>query len=85
MRQNKIVTICLKQIFRQAIRRIEKKSEIMTISKKYKGTLNNLIDSSDIELLSKPEFSDWLELIDKRTRNVRRSRGTLSNFSKDNC
>lgn len=47
--QNKIVTIFQKQVLKQTVGGAEGKSEIVAIPNKYKDTLNNLINSSDIE------------------------------------
>ena len=47
----------------------------MAIPNKYKDTLDDLIDSSDIKSPDQPESPDWLGLIDKGIRNASRSRG----------
>ena len=62
------------------VREAEGKSEIAAILNKYKDTLDDLIDSLDTESPNQPESLDWLGPIDKGTRNVPRSRGTLPSF-----
>lgn len=46
-----IMEIFKKQVFKQAIGRAEKKTEILVIPNRNKDTLKDLIDSSDIEPL----------------------------------
>ena len=46
----------------------------MAISNKYKDTLDDLIDSSDIKSSDQPKFPDRLGPIDKGTRNAPKSR-----------
>lgn len=55
----------------------EKNFEIIVISNTYKDTLNNFINSSDLE------FS--LRLIGKKSCNAPRSKDILIDFSKKNC
>ncbi len=53
----------------------------MAISNKYKDTLDDLIDSSDIEFSdwpnspNRPDSPDWPGLFNKGSRNAPRSRG----------
>ncbi len=49
--QNRIVAILRKQVLKQAVGGVEKKSEIAMIFNKYKDTLDDLMDSSDAESL----------------------------------
>lgn len=58
------MAIFRKQVFKQAIERAEGKTEIIAILNKYKDTLKNFIDSSDIELLNMPRP------VDKKLSNV---------------
>ena len=46
-RQDQIVTILWKLVFKQVVGRVKEKSEITRISNKYKDTLDDLIDSLD--------------------------------------
>lgn len=55
----------------------EWKSEIIAIPNKYKNTLNNLINSSNIEFLDWPNSLDLPGLIDKRLHNMFKFRGSL--------
>lgn len=64
---------------------MKERSEIVVIFNKYRDTLNNLIDNSDIEFPNWPDFPNWPGLIDKRSRNALRSRGGLSILSKEDC
>lgn len=45
-----------KRVIKQAFERLEEKSEILAISKKYKNILVSLIDSSDIKYPMKPRL-----------------------------
>ena len=63
----------------------EGKSEIATILNKYKDTLDDLIDSLDIEFLGHPDSLNWLELIDKGSRNAPKSRDGLPTFLAKDC
>lgn len=56
---------------------MEKKSEIVAISNKYKNILDDLINSSD------EEFLDWLGLIDKRSRNARFEDNSIGHSEED--
>ncbi len=58
---------------------MEANSEIMAIPNNYKNTLDNLIDSSDIE------SPDWLRPINKELCNAPKCEGSLMSFSKSNC
>ena len=58
----------------------ERKSEIMAIFNKYKNTLDDLIDSLDIEFLDHPDFINRPRFIDKRSDNMPKSRGNLPTF-----
>lgn len=51
----------------------------MTISNWYKDTLDNLIDSLDLESL------DWAGPIDEKFYNALMSKGNLVNFLKSGC
>ena len=55
----------------------------MAISNKYKNTLDDLIDSSDIESPDQPESLDWLRPLDKGTRNAFRSKGASPSLLKE--
>lgn len=57
----------------------------MAIFNKYYDIFDDFIDSSDTESSSQLKFLDWPKLIDKRTRNARKSKGTLPNLSKEDC
>ena len=52
---------------------------------KYKDTLDDLIDNSDIESLNQPESPDRPGSIDKGTRNSPSSRGASSSFLEKDC
>lgn len=62
---------------------MERKSKIAAILNKYKDTFYDLIDNLNTESLSQLEFPNWPKLIDKGTRNMRRSGGASSNLSKE--
>ncbi len=47
--QDRIVTILKKRVLKQAIGGGQEKSEILSIPNKYKDTLEDLVDSSDVE------------------------------------
>ena len=85
MYQNQIIIIFWKRVFKQTVGEVEGKSKIVAIFNKYKNTLNNLIDSLDTESLDCPDFSNWLGLIDKRSRNTLKSRGSSSTFLEEDC
>ena len=55
----------------------------MAIFNKYKDTLDNLINSSDIKFSDYPNFLNWPELIDKRSQNALKSRSGISHFLED--
>lgn len=57
---------------------MEKNFEIIVICNKYKDTLNDFIDNLNTK------SSNWLELIDKGSRNVFRFKGNLIRFLKEN-
>ncbi len=63
----------------------ERKSEIIAIPNKYKDTLDDLIDSSDIESPDRPDSPDWPGLIDKGSRNAPRSRSGSLTLSEEDC
>lgn len=67
------------------VREVEKKSEIVLISKRYKNTLTDLIDSLDIELSDQLDFLNSLRLIDKKSYNILKFRSNLSTLSEKNC
>ena len=67
------------------VEEVEGKSEIAAIFNKYKDILNDLIDSSNTKFLDCPDFLNWLQLIDKRSRNIPKSRGGSSTFLEKNC
>ncbi len=52
----------------------EGKSEIAAIPKKYKDTLDDFINSSDMKFPDKPDSPDWPRLIDKGSRNAPKSK-----------
>lgn len=68
---------------KQTVRGIKEKFKIIAIFHKYKGILNNLINSSDTKSL------DWLKspnlpgLIDKRICNILNSKSDLLIFSQE--
>lgn len=78
--QNQIVSIFQKWVLKQVIKMIERKSEIMTIPNKYRYTLNDHIDSLNIESPNELHFLHWLDfpywlgLINNKLCNVPRSR-----------
>ncbi len=63
----------------------EGKSEIEAIPNKYKDTLDNLIDSSDIKSPDRPNSPDRPALIDKGSRNTPKSRSGSSTLSDEDC
>lgn len=73
---------------KQAIEKIEEKSEIIVISNKYKDILNNLIDSSDtdfpdwLKTPNLPNSLDQLEFIDIKLYNVLKSKSGLPTLKK---
>ena len=64
---------------------MEGKSKIAVIPNKYKDTLDNLINSLDIESLDQPESADRPGTIDKGIRNLPRSRSALSSLLENDC
>ena len=70
MCQNRIVTIFRKRVVKQAIGGAKGNSEIVAIPNKYKDTLDDLIDSSDVKSL------DRLRPIDKGSHNAPKSEGS---------
>ncbi len=52
--QDWIIAILRKRLLKQAVRGEEPKSEIVAIPNKYKNTLNDLMDSSNVESLEAP-------------------------------
>lgn len=62
---------------------VEEKSEITTIPNRYKDTLNDLIDSSNIESSDWPNSSDRTGLINKGSCNTFRPSDGSSTLSKD--
>lgn len=70
---------------------IEEKSKITTIPHKYKDTLINFINSSDIDSsnwLETPELLDspnWPALINNTSHIAYRSKSSLSTQDKENC
>lgn len=64
------------------IGKVKGKSEIVAIPNKYKNTLDDRINNSDINSLDQPNFPDLLGLIDKRLPNMPRSRNGLSTLLK---
>ncbi len=83
--QNRIVTILLKRVFKQAVGAVEGKSEIATIPNKYKVTLDEQIDNIDIKSPDWPDSPNRLRLIDKRSCNLFRSRSGSLTFSEEDC
>lgn len=80
-----------KQVLKQTVGEVEKKSEITIIPNKYKETFDNLIQYSNTESSDwpdspdGPDFQHQPEPIDKRSCNAPRSRGCLSIFLKKDC
>lgn len=64
---------------------VETKSEITAISNKYKDTLDDFIDSSDIKFPDRPEYPIWPEPIDKKTCNTSRSKNGSPIFLEKDC
>ena len=64
---------------------MEKKSEIAAIPNKYKDTLDDLSDSSNTKSLDHSDSPNRLELIDKGSRNIPKSRDSLSAFLQEDC
>ena len=64
---------------------MEEKSEIIVIFNKYKDTLNNLINNSDIKSPDYPDSPNWLGLIDKESCNGPKSRDGSPTFLKEDC
>lgn len=58
------MAILRKQILKQAIWGVEKKTEIMVIPNRYKDTFEDIVDSSDIKPLN------MLKLVDKSLYNI---------------
>ena len=56
----------------------------MAILNKYKNTLDDLIDSSNIEFSDQSDSLDWPEIINKGLCNVSKSKCGLSTLSKAN-
>ena len=50
-RQDRIIVLLRKKVIKQAVGGAEQKSEILAIPNQYKDTLDDLIDSSDLEHL----------------------------------
>ena len=59
---------------------MEEKSEIMVIPNKYKDTLDDLIDSSDIESPNHLDSSNRAKLIDKESHNAPKSKDNSLTF-----
>ena len=78
-RQHQIVSIFKKRVVKQAIRGKVENSEIVAIHNQYKETLDDLIDSSDLEL------SDWAGPIDERSRNTPISKWSSTDLLEGNC
>ena len=55
------------------VREVEAKSEIMAIFNKYNNTIDNFINSLGTKFLYYPNSLNWLELIDKGSRNIPKS------------
>lgn len=62
--QDCIITILRKQVFKQAVGRVEEKIEILAILNKYKDIFEDLVDSLDMDTL------DVLRPVDKKPYNV---------------
>ena len=60
----------------------EEKSEIATMPNKYKDTLNDLINSLDIEFSNCLDSLNWPELIHQGLYNVSKSKSGSSTFLK---
>ncbi len=84
-RQNRIVIIFWKRVFKQAVGEAERKSEIAAIFNKYKDILDNFIHSSDTESPDRPDSLNRPGLIDKRSHNTPRSRSDSSTFLEEDC
>ncbi len=63
----------------------EQKSKIAAIPNKYKDTLNDLIDSSDIESPDRPQSLDRPGLIDKRSYNLPKFKGGSPSLCEEDC
>ena len=74
-----------KRVLKQAVGKVEGRSEIAAIPNKYKNTLDNLIDSSNTKFLNQSESLDRLGPIDKGTHNVPRYRGTSPSLLEEDC
>lgn len=85
MRQNQIVIILCKQVFKQAVRGAEKKSEIAAYSNKYKDTFNNLNNCSNTKISDHPDSLNRLKFIDKESYNELKFRDGLLTFLKEDC
>lgn len=67
------------------VRRAKEKSKIEAIPNKYKNTYDDLINGSNTESPNWSRFLDWLRPIDKKIRNVLRSRSNLEILLEKNC
>ncbi len=85
LRQNRIVTILQTRVLKQAVGGAEGKSKIIAIPNKYKNTLDDLIESSDIESQDRPDSPDWPRLIDKGSRNALQSRDGSPTLLEEDC
>ncbi len=56
--QDWIIAILKKRFFKKAVREVEGKSQIAVILRKYKNTLDNLMNSSYAEFLETSRFED---------------------------
>ena len=70
---------------KQAVGETEEISEFVTIPNKYKHILDDLIDSSDIKSPDHPNSLNQLVLIDKKSRNISKSREGSATFLEKNC
>ena len=85
LRQNRIVTIFRKQVFKQAVGGAKEKSEIAAISNKYIDTFDELIDSFDTKSSDHSDSPNWPRLIDKGLYNALKSKDGSSTFLKEDC
>ncbi len=77
-RQDHNMAILKKRVLKQAIKKGQERLKILLNSNKYKDTLEDLIDSSDVEHLAIPKQIDLL------SNNISDSKDDPSNPKKDN-
>ena len=67
------------------IGKAEGKFKITAIPKKYKDTLDDLIDSLDTESPDYPDSLNWPEQINKESHNMPKSRDGSPTFLEEDC